>query len=354
MADWKQGAQVRHKPSAKDVALQAGVSQSTVSRVLNSVNTDMISEVTRRRVLEVARELGYSPNPFARALRGKKSYLLGVIVRDIADPFFARLIAGLSVEARLMGYQLVLGHAKEDPQEALEFTDILDARHTDGVFLLGDLKSDESALEEMARFTHALVALCRGPSPAFISTINTDNSVGTILALDHLRSLGHCRIGFIHGGWLGDMRERREAYLSYVAQHGLPFEPDWLQAETNNPAGGYRAISRLLVLQQRPTAVFVSDDVMALGVIKGATDAGWRIPADVSVVGFDNIDLANYLCPALTSVSQPVDEMAGKAMQLMLQMIDAADSGLPAQVLRLRPELVVRDSTGPVPAGTLS
>jgi LacI family transcriptional regulator len=202
--------------SARDVAKLAGVSQSTVSRVLNKARADLISAETRQRVNEAARQLGYSPDPIARALRGKRSGLLGLIVRDINDLFFAHMTAELSTQARLQNYQIVLGHVGSDPQEALEFTDILDARHIDGIFLLGDLQGDETALQEMLRFKHALVTMCRGPSPATPYTVNSDNFAGTNAMLDHLTELGHQKIGFIDGGWLGgDMRERGEAYRNY-------------------------------------------------------------------------------------------------------------------------------------------
>jgi LacI family transcriptional regulator len=339
----------RRKASAKDVAELAGVSQSTVSRVLNNAKSDLISQETRERVMEAARQLAYSPNPIARALRGKKLHLLGVIVRDIADPFFANFIAELISQARLQNYHIVLGHAGSNPEEALEFTDVLDARHTDGVFLLGDLKGDESALKEMLRFTHALVALCRGPSPASIYTINTDNFAGTDYVMDHLYNLGHRKIGFIDGGWLGDIQERREAFLSYIMRQGLPFNQEWVQMANNDSAGGYLAMTRILALADRPTAIFASDDVMALGAMKAIADFGLKIPDQISIVGFDGIDVASFSCPSLTTVSQPIRAMVLQALKLMMQLIDDPENSPKQRVIRLAPELIVRQSTGPAP-----
>jgi DNA-binding LacI/PurR family transcriptional regulator len=340
--------------SANDVAQLAGVSQSTVSRVLNKVQSDLISEETRERVLEAARHLGYTPNPIARALRGKKSCLLGVIVRDIGDPFFASFVAELTSQARRKDYHIVLGHAGSNPEEALEITNILDTRHTDGVFLLGDLKGDESALQEMLRFTHALVALCRGTSPASVYTINTDNFAGTNLVMDHLFKLEHRNIGFLDGGWLGDIRERREAYIAYIKQQGLPFKEEWIQTEKNDSAGGYRAMRKILALSDRPTAVFVSDDMMAIGAMKAVSDVGLHIPDDISVAGFDNVDMSGYCCPALTTVSQPIEEMADRALRLMIQLIDEPDDIPEKKVMRLIPKLIVRQSTGVAPKLVIS
>jgi LacI family repressor for deo operon, udp, cdd, tsx, nupC, and nupG len=333
--------------SSYDVARLAGVSQSTVSRVLNQAQADLISPETRARVMEAARELGYSPNPFARALRGKPSHLLGLIVRDISDPFFARMTAEITTQARLQNYHIVLGHARGSPQEALEFNDILDARHTDGVFLLGDLQGDEAALQEMLRFTHALVAMCRGPSPASLYTVNTDNYAGTNALLDHLTGLGHRKIGFINGGWLGDMRERGEAYHLYIEQNNLPRHAGWVQDEKNDPQGGYLAMSRILALAERPTAVFASDDMMAIGAIKAAQTVGCKVPEHISVVGFDDIEFASYFCPALTTVCQPVAKIVSTALELMLQLISDPETLPEEKVIRLAPHLVVRQSSGP-------
>lgn len=324
-----------------------GVSTSTVSRVLSGARTDMISDNTRQRVMEAAAQLGYTPDPIARALRGKKSHLLGLIVREVDDPFFARFIARLSMQVREINYHIVLGHAQSDPQEALRMTDVLDTRHTDGVFVLGDLRDDESALEEMLRDKHAVVALCRGSSPASLYTVNTDNYAGTRMLLNHLVELGHRRIGFIDGGWLGDIRERREAYLDFLERRNLESSPGWVQTETNGADGGYRAMCRLLELDRRPTAVFASDDIMAIGALKAISEAGMRVPDDFSVVGFDDIELAQYLCPSLTTMRQPIDEMIREALRLMLELIDGQDAALPKTVIRIPPVLVVRQSTGP-------
>jgi DNA-binding LacI/PurR family transcriptional regulator len=323
--------------TARDVAELVGVSPSTVSRVLNNNTSDLIGEETRQRVLKTAAQLGYTPDPIARALRGKKLNLLGLIVREIADPFFARFISELSVQARDLNYHLVLGHAQSDPEEALTMTDVLDTRHTDGVIILGDLKDDEAALQEMLTGKHAVVAVCRGPSPASLYTVNTDNYAGTYGLLNHLYDLGHRRFGFIDGGWLGDLRERREAFLSYIEERDLTLRPEWIQTQSNNAEGGYRAMRLLIESRERPTAVFAADDIMAIGVLKAVADAGLRVPDDFSVVGFDDIDLARFFCPALTTMRQPIDAMSERVLSLMLELIDDP------------PLLVARQSTGPCP-----
>ena len=223
--------------SACDVARLANVSQSTVSRVLNEAQADKISVETRLRVVEAAQQLGYSPDPLARALRGHRTGLLGLIVPNITDPFIARVTAELTTQARLQNYHIVLGHTRGNPEYALQLTDILDTRHTDGVFLLGDLQGDELALQEKLRFTQALVTMCRGYSPAGLYTVNTDNLAGVQALLNHLTGLGHKRIGFIDGGLTGDLIERSQAYRSYIREYNLPCREEWVQSEFERFAG---------------------------------------------------------------------------------------------------------------------
>lgn len=250
-----------------------------------------------------------------------------------------------------MNYHLVLGHAQSDPEEALTMTNVLDTRHTDGVIVLGDLKNDEAALQKMLQGKHAVVGVCRGPSPASLYTVNTDNYAGTYALLDHLYSHGHRQFGFIDGGWLGDLRERREAFVRYVDEHQLPLRPEWIQAQTNNADGGYRAMQVLLELREPPTAVFAADDIMAIGALKAVADAGLRVPHDFSIVGFDDIDLGKFLCPSLTTMRQPIDTMSEYVLNMMLEMINQPQLQREETLIRVPPELIIRQSTGPVPGG---
>lgn len=332
--------------TAQDVADLAGVSPSTVSRVLNDSDGGFISEKTRARVRAAAAQLGYSPNPIARALRGQKSHLIGVIVRDIADPFFARMISELSTSARALGYRIVLGHAQNDSDTALTLGDLLDIRQTDGVIVLGNLRDDDSSLEELFRKSDKVVTLCRTPASGY--AVGIDNRAGVQALMDHLWGLGHRRIAFIDAGWQGDISERREAYLTYLHDRGVDALPSWIVREVNTPAGGYRAMHTLMAAPQHPTAVFASDDMVATGALKAALMSGLRVPQDVSIVGFDDIDLAQYLTPALTTMRQPTDVLSHEALSLLLALIAQDDTGEEV-ALYIEPELIVRQSSGPAP-----
>ena len=334
-----------------DVAERAQVSQSTVSRVLNQTTSSVpIGEETRQRVLAAARELGYRPNPLARGLRGSAVLLLGVIVRDIADPFFAQVISDLGAVARANGYNLVLGHAGSSPSEALLLKDILDARHCDGIIALGDLPDDETIFEEIKLVSCPVVNLCRGQAVAGLPTVNVDNRKGTMLLLEHLHQLGHSRIGMIDGGWVGDIRERREAYQSFMQAHGWSDTAYRVLAERNDPAGGYRAMRALLALPDRPTAVFAADDGLAIGALKAAADLGLQVPEAVSIAGFDDIEQAQFTIPALTTVRQPFEELAHVGLQLLLDLIEGGQDAATGPIVRVEPALIVRESCAP-PAG---
>lgn len=332
--------------TAADVAAAAGVSQSTVSRVINDVHTPFISEKTNLLVRKVARELGYSPNPIARALRNQRTNLIGLIVREIADPFFAEFVAALTTQARSRGYQVILAHARSDPKEGLAMTGVLDIRHCAGVLLLGDLRDDQHALQQMLQDNPAVVALCRGKSPSQAVTINADNRAGMRQLLDHLYDLGHRRFAFIDGGWLGDIRERREAFVEYTNERNLPVPRKWIRKEANDAHGGYRAMQKLLTFNPRPTAVIAADDVMAIGAIRAATDAGLSVPGEISVVGFDDVPVGCFISPSLTTVRQPIEAMSFHALSLLSELIDGEFNIEERRLIQLMPELIVRESSG--------
>jgi DNA-binding LacI/PurR family transcriptional regulator len=334
------------RPTAQDIAKLAGVSQSTVSRILAGDPSHFFSEKTRQRVLSVAAEQGYSPHPIARALRGKQTQLIGLIVRGITDPFFAELVSELSVQARALGYQVILGHAHSDPNEVLQVSKVLDPRQTDGVILLGDWQEDEQAVQEILEGRRAVVAMCRGGTKSQAITVNSDNRAGMVALLDHLTGLGHRRLAFISGGWLGDLRERRDEFIRYADQKGISIDPRWLIDGDDNPESGYRALEQLLTERERPTAILAADDLLAIGILKSARDRGIRVPEDFSVTGFDGIELARYVCPALTTVRQPIDAMSRLALENLMAQI-RGEPNSPHQLIRVTPQLILRESTGP-------
>jgi DNA-binding LacI/PurR family transcriptional regulator len=303
-------------------------------------------------VQRVAEELGYRPHPGARSLSGRGTGLIGLIMREVNDPFFAELIEVVSNVAKEEGYDLVLGNAKRDPASALALRDrMLDPRHCDGLLLCGDLREsaeDHTFLDRMGT-DHRLVSVSRGSRHLVRSTpsVDIDNRKGALLALDHLAQLGHERIACMNVGRVGDLWERLEAYREFVQERfgGVPDE--YVQPTKNSYKGGYEATKRLLSLPTPPTAIFTMDDMMAIGALGAAVDMGWAVPSSLSIVGFDDMDVGAYVRPALTTVRQPMDELGRKAVELLLSMIEGEAPCDPCPRLVLDPELTIRDSCGP-------
>ena len=334
----------------KDVAAATGVSRSTVSRILNDAPLAVpVSAATRTRVIAAARELEYRPNPLARALRGAPTMLLGAIVRDVTDPFFAGAIETVSVAARAEGYNVVLGHAHSEATEAHELAALLEAQHCDAILMLGDM-SDQPRLLEDLRDTHVpVVALWQGSELRRIPAVNVDNRAGVSATMAHLVALGHRRIAFIGGRLLGDIQERQQAYADAMADIGAEVPAGYVQRVANTAADGAAALAVVMRLPIPPTAVVAATDVLAIGILRGAYMSGVAVPGDLSVVGFDDIAWAATTVPALTTVRMPTAEMATAAVKLAILLAAKPAGEAPAaeHVRVFRPELVVRESTGP-------
>jgi DNA-binding LacI/PurR family transcriptional regulator len=331
----------------KEIARVAGVSQSTVSRVLNASSSRVpIAPETRRRILEAVRTMGYRPNPLARGLRGAGTSLLGLIVREISDPFFARAIEVIAAEARRRQYSLVLGHARSSGEEALALAGVLETRHCEGIVLLGDLRSEPAFWEELVQSGIPVVALCEGPRSRGIPTVNTDNRLGVTMAMEYLYDLGHRRIGYVDAGWIGDVAERRDAYAGFLAERRLLIPEGYRQPADNDIYAGHAAFERLLSLPVPPTAVLCATDQVALGAMAAAARRGVRVPEEVSVVGFDDIPLAQFTVPSLTTIRQPLEEMARWAVDEVLAIV-RGEKAAGAESRYCPPALVVRDSCAP-------
>jgi DNA-binding LacI/PurR family transcriptional regulator len=332
----------------KEVAHLAGVSQSTVSRILSGVDSRVpIAEETRSRVLRISHEVGYRPNLFARGLRGSGTNLLGVIVREVVDPFFALMVDAIMTEARRHGYNVVLGDAHSSADEAGELEEILaDIRHCDAIIVIGDVKGNFQSAGRSGRIP--LVALCQGARSTGVPTISSDQRLGVRMALEHLYDLGHRRIAFIDAGWIADVQERRAALVEFFHERDLPLVDGYHHFSTNDPRGGQLALEAISSLTPRPTAVFASTDHIAVGVLKAAWGAGIQVPGEMSVIGFDDIPYAEFTVPALTTVRQHSGELARLAVQQARLLLGGSllDKG---QRLIVPPELIVRGSCDVVP-----
>jgi DNA-binding LacI/PurR family transcriptional regulator len=334
-----------------DIAREAGVSQATVSRILNATPTAVqIAPATRDRVMSVARAMGYRPNPHARALKGARTMVLGVIVREITEPFFAGAIEAVTAEAAAHGYSVILGHAHGRADEAIALHGVLETRLCDALLLIGDVSDQPRLLKDLRDSRLPVVALWQGSSLRDVPTVNVDNQWGVNVAIDELVRRGHRAIAFIGGRPIGDVRARRAAYRASMRRHGLPVPDGFIQRVGGSAADGDAAMRTLLALQERPTAVVASTDLVATGALHAAAELGVRVPNDVSVVGFDDIPAAAFTVPALTTLRQPTGEMAATAVQVAIGLITGAPSSGRRPDHLLRPAFIERRSIGPAVA----
>jgi DNA-binding LacI/PurR family transcriptional regulator len=332
----------------RDIAEAAGVSKSTVSRILNDAPTRIpIAAETRDRVNETARQLGFRPNPLARALRGAPTMLLGVVVRDFRDPFFAGALEDLAVEAMGHGYNILLGHVLGRGLEGPALTTVLETRHCDAILMLGDMQDQPRMVSDLLGANEPVVAMWQGTSRLVFPTVDIDDRAGVLIGCQHLLELGHKRIGFVSAWLEGDNPRREDAFLEVMKDRfgGLP--EGYVQRCPNTLAGGEAALRALLSLPEPPTAIACSTDLSAVGVLHAAYALGRNVPVELSVVGFDDLMFAAYTVPALTTLRMPTTEIVSEGIRIAIELARAPSASRAARLIMYEPTLVVRDSTAP-------
>jgi DNA-binding LacI/PurR family transcriptional regulator len=338
------------------VAQAAGVSPSTVSNLLNG-RTERMLPATRSRVEEAIQRLGYHPNRAARQLRTGRVQTIGLVVPSVGNPFWGALARQLEAAALAEGYHVLLCNSERDPARERGYVEELLADGIRGVVLCSSLPSLEHVTSLMDRGLK-LVAFDRGAQagdPLSLVNISVDNAVGTQLATRHLLELGHRRLAFVSGSVRSvNRQDRLRGFLTALDEFGLSEEDAvvWSGAtdkefgDVDSAELGRQAARDLVALTEPPTGIVAINDMCALGVCRGIRDAGLDVPRDVSVVGFDDILLAELYEPPLTTVRQPLDVMAAASFRELKRCIDNP-SAAPGQSLLVRPDLVTRSSTGP-------
>jgi LacI family transcriptional regulator len=331
----------------KELGRLAGVHPSTVARVLNSDPQQRVSGEVRRRIVTLAQEHGYQPNHLARSLRTKRSYVMGTIIPDIANPFFAMVFRGIEDALDRQEYSVILANTDDDPEREARSVSMLRGRQVAGLIVATARRHDPSiaALVE-AGFPHVLVNRHTEPMPA--NAIVPDDYQGAVAAVEHLIALGHQRIAHLAG--LGDIstgHARRAGYLDALARHGLAGDPALVVECGYREAGGYTSMRQLLALPEPPTAVFAVNDLAAAGALRALHEAGLRVPEDCSVVGFNDLPTAIQVSPRLTTMHLPLHAMGVAAAERLLEQM-ASDGGTVTPVV-MPVTLVVRESTGPRP-----
>ncbi|SHF62506.1 DNA-binding transcriptional regulator CytR [Vibrio gazogenes] len=324
----------------KDVAQLAGVSTATVSRAL--MNPEKVSPTTRKRVEDAVLEAGYSPNSLARNLRRNESKTIVAIVPDICDPYFTEIIRGIEDAAVEHGYLVLLGDSGQQKKRESSFVNLVFTKQADGMLLLGtDLPFDVSKSEQ--KNLPPMVMACEYAPELELPTVHIDNLTSAFEVVNYLTQMGHKKIGEIAGPDSAALCHfRHQGYMQALRRAGITMNPAYHYKGDFSFEAGVKAIRLLLGLSEPPGAVFCHNDMMAIGAIQEAKRLGVRVPQDLSVVGFDDINFAQYCDPPLTTVSQPRYEIGRQAMLMMLEVLRGHDVRAGSRLLETK--LVIRES----------
>lgn len=326
----------------RDVARQAGVSVATVSRVLNS--SGPVSPATRRRVESVAKDLEYVPHGGARSLITRRTTNLGVVLPDVHGEFFSELIRGMDRATQAAGYHLLLTGSHANGAELAAALRVMRGR-VDGLILMSpDIELTE--LDGVAPTGLPVVLINAGVTDGQrFDTLNVDNQGGAREAVKHLVSLGRTRVGLIGGTPSNhDARERQAGYREGLRESGLEPDPALEVLSDFSKAGGQRSALALMGLNPRPTAVFAANDSMAVGALSAFREAGVRVPEDVALVGFDDIPIARYVTPPLSSVKVDLPRLGERAVELLLEALQDPSTHEPRHEV-VEAKLVIRRSS---------
>jgi len=349
-----------HSATITDVAELAGVSKATVSIVLNSKPSPIkVSETTRQRILNAAKELSYSPNRLARAFSTRRSNVLGVVASSahhlFASDYSARVLKGIAQAAHEHHYNIMIFDdeiiALADSKES--YVSLISCRHVDGIILISpDKRNPAMAMraKELKDRGMPFVFVWRHPIEVQGTTIRVDNLHGVRIATEYLLSLGHKDIAVItHGKESQSSRERLEAFEKVLYEHQIVLRPELVFHDEFHPADDHEIVDKITSLPQLPTAIFAFYDPIAINVINLLDDRGIRIPEQISVMGFGDLYTANYPRPILTTVKEPVEQIGHRAVSMLVDHLQHQQSVLAEEEITFDPSLVIRSSCGPAP-----
>lgn len=338
-------------PTIRDIAAQAGVAAMTVSRVINE--SGYVSEAAREKVMKVVRELNYHPNGLARSLKSQRTQVVGILLPDIANPFSAQLVSGIQEMLMARGYSSFITISERSAEREEAGIKALFDHRVDGIIVATrETPSGNELLERLTERKLPMVVVGRNWQHARVDRVTADHKKGAYEAVKYLIAAGHRRIAFV-GVTQANAKElqRFHGYVAALRDHNLSVEEQLIVGpETLSGPGystqedGYQGMQRLLALAKRPTAIFARNDFTAIGAMCAIYDAGLSVPHDFSVVGFDNVPLAEYSSPPLTTVHQPTEEQGRQAATLLLERIEG-DAQRARREIMLQCKLMVRQST---------
>jgi LacI family transcriptional regulator len=326
-----------------DVARRAKTSTAVVSYVVNG-GPRSVAPHTRDRVNAAIKELGYRPNGLARALRANRTLVLGLLVPDATNPFFAQFAKAVEDVAFSQGFTLLFGNASDDPEREAFYLKSFSEQQIDGLLLMS-VGGGTKSFEELDRLHSRLVVVDRLLPDREATTLIVDNEGGGFLATSHLIEHGHRVIGCISGSSdLTPSADRHRGWARGLLEAELESHPSLFVRSDLDQLGGYEATRTLLNNEIRPTAIFVSTDIQAIGALRALADAGLSVPADVAIVSFDGIVESSYTVPGLTTVAQPIEELGRMAMARLIELVRNPEATTTHEVLPVK--LIVRGSCG--------
>jgi len=332
----------------KDIAKITGVSHATVSRALHG--SSLISLETRDRIRQVALDLDYKPSAAARSLKTNRTKVLGVIVNTLADPFFSEILYGIEDTAQDGGYSLFIAASQHDPNRERKIVQAMMEQRTDGVIICSSSFGAEQG-SQLLSYGFPIVVVNHQAAGSFHYSIYHDDIDGSRQITRHLIQMGHRRIAYLGNSSSGRTTlDRLAGFRTEMELAGIPIQEDYLvQVPGGEPQMGFDSVKSFLRLQVPPTAVVCFNDMLAIGVLKGCSTAGIKVPEEMSVTGFDNITYSAFTCPSLTTFDQPKRSIGREAAQLLLDLLKEDGSHPPEtpRIKVLKGVLLVRDSTSP-------
>lgn len=331
------------KPTIYDVAREAGVSIATVSKILNGKGK--ISPSTKRRVLEVIERLGYQPNLLASALTGKRTYTFGLLIPDVANPFFAEVARSVEDRGQALGFTVILCSTDNRDDRLARYLAVLRQKRVDGL-IIGTGVDDPRLLAALKEEGLPFTLIARDLPSLPVTSVRVDDFVGGYLAAQHLLELGHRKMVVLTESMtVMSSQERVRGFRQALEEAGVAFADVAVHTCAARVDEGRRKALKVLDAADRPTAIFAGNDLIAIGVLQAAKEKGMTVPDDLSVVGFDNTVLGTICDPPLTTVAQPIEEMGKQVVDLLLREL-GGEAEVKQRVI-LRPELIVRASTAP-------
>lgn len=339
---------MKKKVNIKDIAKLANVSHTTVSRALN--DKSRIRKETKQKILAIATELGYRPDFIAKSLVLKRTKTLGLVITNIANPFYTELAQGIEKTATRLGYSIILCSTQSDISTEKQYIEMLRSKGVDGILFSSAHRGDPNIVALAEEEFPIVLVNRRTYHPAVkekVDYVGVDNILGGFLAVEHLIRLGHRSIGMVGGSAESSVGlERLKGGEKALRAYGLEQRGDYLLEGNFLKKSGYEKGKEFLKMPEFPTAVFAANDYMALGVYQAVVEEGLRIPEDVALVGFNDIEFSSMKGIELTTIGQKKFEMGAAAVEMLVERIEQGDNRASAREILLMPELIVRRTCG--------